>query len=572
MQWLETLNRQQHSAATAGAGPVLIMAGPGTGKTKTLTSRIAYLLASGAAQPQEILALTFTKKAAEEMRQRVQLLAPEGAKATISTFHALCFELLGDIPAFIDNAHRLQVIKGLPRPAPLKRFSVRELGLQVSRSKNMAEDDPHLTAFTAAYDAELAAQGRIDFDDLLVRACDLLRNDPARREQLWQRYQHILVDEFQDTNSLQYELLSLLRGHDNVFVIGDPNQSIYGFRGASGSIFTQFADDFPEHIAITLTANYRSAPEIVQVANSIFSTDAPLEAQNGSGGRVRAVQVLNEHSEANWVVHEITTAIGGGTMDDAVSDDVRGTQRTLRDFAIIYRSRPAAVAVQKAIEASGLPYQVVGEGSPYEHPRIQALLALLRSEVSGQPAELEGFTSSEITAIYELLATDSSATPYKMATRFIEVLGFETTPTIRQFLNTLRRFKTVLEAVHYFGQISETGYYDPQADAITLMTIHASKGLEFPYVFLLGAEEGILPNAQANAEEERRLFYVAVTRAREALDITYTITRGGNPAETSRFVRVLDPRILPRLADPMLAADKERARKRALKRSQQSLF
>jgi superfamily I DNA/RNA helicase len=572
MEWLDALNIEQRGAATAPDGPALIMAGPGTGKTKTLTSRIAYLLASGAAQPAHIVALTFTKKAAQEMRERAVALTPAAAETTIATFHALCFEILGGEPAFISDIQRLHIIKSLAKPAALKGVTTRELGLLISRSKNMADDNPHVAALATAYDVALAAQGLIDFDDLLVRTHRLLAGDPTVRAQLQDRYRYILVDEFQDTNRLQYELLALLRGTDNLFVIGDPNQSIYGFRGASGSIFKQFMQDFPAHTAITLTVNYRSAPEIVQVANNIFATDTLLTAQGAVTGRVRAVQVLNEYSEANWILQEINAAIGGADMNSAVSNDDRGSHRTLRDFAVIYRSRSAAGAVQKAIEASGLPYQVVGEGSPYEQPQVQTIIALLRSTVSMQDTVMDNFSAPEITAIHELLSRSDAAAPSKLVERLADILGFDMSPSIQQFIATLVRFKNVAAAIAYIDRVSETGFYDPDADAVTLLTIHASKGLEFPYVFVVGAEEGLLPYARADEDEERRLFYVAATRAREVLDITYTLSRAAKPAAASRFVLALDSHVLPRVLDPMLAADKQRAKKRAAKRSQQSLF
>lgn len=573
MQWLETLNEAQHQAATAGQGPVLIVAGPGTGKTKTLTSRVAYLLASGAVQPAELLALTFTKKAAEEMRHRAGLLMPAAADATISTFHGLCFELLGDTGLqFVDDARRISIIKSLQKPAGLKQFSARELGLYISRSKNMAGEDPGIRQLAAAYDAELANLRMMDFDDLLLKARDLLRHDEAVRTAAQNRYKHILVDEFQDTNLLQYELLALLRGHDNLFVIGDPNQSIYGFRGASGSIFDRFRQDFPAHNAVTLTANYRSVPQVVQLANEVFPRGSTLRAQGGRLGRVRAVQVLNEYSEAAWVCGAISAEIGGGTMLDAVSDDMREQHRTLRDFAVLYRNRSAAAAVQKAIAESGLPYQIVGEGSPYEQPNVQALIAVMRAMGEGVNLALEGFNSSEMKAIRDLVGDAGPTAPAKLADRLAQILGFAESPGVRQFINVLVRFDTVPEAVAYCERISETGFYDPAADCVTLLTIHASKGLEFPYVFLVGAEEGILPHGQADADEERRLFYVAVTRAQEMLDITYANNRGGKPATVSRFVTELRPSVLPRVTDPKMDADRQRAKKRALKRSQQSLF
>jgi DNA helicase-2/ATP-dependent DNA helicase PcrA len=575
---LEQLNEDQRRAATALDGPVLIVAGPGTGKTKTLTARIAHLIAEGAAKPEQILALTFTKKSAEEMQQRVgALLAQANAGKTktphVSTFHALCHELAGGEPVFISDAQRRMMIKRLPKSGRFTGLPPRELGLRISRAKNMAEDDPELTKMVQAYDLALAELGLIDFDDLLVRARRLLEEDSAARETIQKRYTHILVDEFQDTNRLQYELLHLLRGNDNLFVIGDPLQSIYGFRGASGSIFEQFRADFPEAEAVTLRTNYRSAPEIVALSNALFAAAPDLTPYSSRRGSVQATQVLNEYSEAAWVLGEIQKAIGGGDMLRAISDDDAALHRTLKDFAIIYRSRSAATAVQKAVADSGLPYQIVGDGSPYEQPHVQAIIALLRGADNGEPAELEGFTAGQAQAVQRLLGDTKDMLPHRLAEKIADTLGFErTSPSLQQFLGSLIRFRTLHDAVQHLQQIAETGFYDPAADVITLLTIHASKGLEFPHVFLIGAEQGLLPHGKANEDEERRLFYVAVTRAKDALDITYASKRGGQAAAPSTFITALPAQVLPRRQDPNFATDQRRVQKRAAKRSQQTLF
>ncbi|HSW98272.1 MAG TPA: ATP-dependent helicase [Candidatus Saccharimonadales bacterium] len=577
MDFLEQLNPQQRAAVEQGDGPVLIVAGPGTGKTKTLTARIAHIVATGKARPGQILALTFTKKAAGEMQERVGLLlkragAGGDAQPYISTFHALCHELLGGGVAFASDAQRLQIIKQLTKPAELKGVSARELGLLISRAKNMAEDDPALTKLVQQYDASLAALGLADFDDLLVRTRQLLQTDAAARASVQKRFSYILVDEFQDTNRLQYELLQLLRGNDNLFVIGDPLQSIYGFRGAGGGIFEQFRTDFPQAMAVALTVNYRSVPEVVALSNALFPAAPQLTPHSQAHGRVQAVQVLNEYSEAAWVLSEIQKAIGGGDMLRAVSDDDAGLHHGLRDFAILYRNRSAALAVQKAVANSGLPYQVVGEGSPYEQPQVLAVIALLRAALSGEPAALEGFSRTQAKAVQDLLGQTDGVLPHLLAEKIALLLGFDQSPALRQFAGSLVRFKTLRAAVSHLDAIEGNQFYDPQADVVTLLTIHASKGLEFPHVFIIGAEEGVLPHHRADPEEEKRLFYVAATRARERLDILHTMKRGGEPAELSRFVRGTPPALLPRHTDPNLAADQRRAQKRAAKNSQQSLF
>ncbi|HSX00487.1 MAG TPA: ATP-dependent helicase [Patescibacteria group bacterium] len=574
---LDELNQEQLQAVEASDGPVLIVAGPGTGKTKTLTARIANLIATKRAKPEQILALTFTKKAAEEMRIRVAAMLAGGPSPKIVTFHALCHEILNSDERFATESERLQIIKQLHKSIVYKGISSRELGLLISRAKNMAEDDAALQQIVQTYNLGLQELGLMDFDDLLVRTRGLLQQDAVARTALQSRFTHILVDEFQDTNRLQYELLQLLRGTDNLFVIGDPLQSIYGFRGASGDIFGQFREDFPKVLDITLTTNYRSATKVVALSNRLF-VDAPdLQPHATNEGQVRVVQVLNEYSEAAWVLAEIQQAIGGGDMLQAVSDDDASTHHSLQDFAILYRSRSAAIVMQKAIQDSGLPYQIVGEGSPYEQPKVQAIIALLRSAHSGESARIEGFTKGQAKAVYDLLGQTDGVLPHVLAEKAIRLLDFEITSGLQHFIGTLVRFTDLESAVGYFDRIAEAHFYDPSADAITLLTIHASKGLEFSRVFLIGVEEGILPyrskgGLTVSEDEEKRLFYVAITRAKEHLDILHTKRRSGQSTTPSRFIAAVPEAVAPREVDSNLVDDQRRAIKRAAKRSQRSLF
>jgi superfamily I DNA/RNA helicase len=282
--------------------------------------------------------------------------------------------------------------------------------------------------------------------------------------------------------------------------------------------------------------------------------------------------VLNEYSEAAWVLSEIQNAIGGGDMLRVVSDGERNSERTLKDFAVLYRSRAAAVTIQKIIQESGLPYQVVGDGSPYDQPQVQAIIALMRACLAGDQPPHEGFTKAEWKAVLNLIQQNDQVSPHALAVHITSVLDFKLDTALQQFLGTLVRFTNLAQAVAYFDDIAHQNFYDAAADAITLLTIHASKGLEFPYVFLVGAEDGILPHANADPHEEKRLLYVAVTRAEQHLDILHTQRRGGQPAQPSPFITDILPAVLPKITDPHLESDKRRAVKRAVKRSQQSLF
>jgi superfamily I DNA/RNA helicase len=608
---VDTLNSQQKQAAQAGDGPVIIIAGPGTGKTKTLTARLGFLVAHGVA-PSKILALTFTKKAAEEMRQRfahssntagpapqyphknfmtskksfagsplgvtpgfASSVGSHNSEAVISTFHALCFNLLteklGKAPQIIAEPARLALIKNLPKPAELKNTSTRELSLLISRAKNMADSSPAVHKIVAGYNRELAAQDLCDFDDILLRVNDLLQQDTSWRAALQARFAHILVDEFQDTNALQYQLLQHMRGTNNIFVIGDPQQSIYGFRGADGDIFAKFRQDFPNAMNITLSINYRSASQVVALANALYPDMPPLTAHSKITGQVRAVEVLNEYSEANWVLAEIQKIIGGSDMQRAVSDDGRQLRHALGDIAVLYRSRTVARTMQKILADSGIPVQVVGEGSPYDAPSVQIILQLLTNLVdASRPAIIKGLTTRHIAALLQKLNT--AQPPLHIAEHIMEICKLEPNNAIRQLLTALVQHKTLADAVAYFDQLATQNFYDPRADAVTLLTIHASKGLEFAHVFLVGAEEGVLPSERGEPAEEKRLFYVAATRAKERLDVLHTKMRGGQKATMSQFITECAPSVLPRMIDAALVTDQRRAQKRKAKRSQTSLF
>lgn len=550
-------NAEQLRAIEAGGGPVAIIAGPGTGKTKTLVARIQHLMATGVS-PRNILALTFTKKAAEELSVRL------GDKDVwVGTFHALGHQILGGNLVFATEQQRLHIIKELKKSSSMKKLTIRELGLAISKAKNT--HDPTMASIIATYDAELAKLGVVDFDDLLARTTTLLQNDLAKRAEWQAAFTHILVDEFQDTNILQYELLQLLNT-TNLFVIGDPLQSIYGFRGASGDIFERFKHDFPDHIEVALTINYRSTPQIVRLANDIFG--GHLHAYSQAQGQVRAVQVLNEFSEANWVLDQIQQAIGGSDLQKAISNDDRLQHKTLRDFAILYRNRSVARIMQQCLEESGLPYQIVGEGSPYEDAKVQAVMAGLRFVQGDKEAVINGLTKQQL----EVLLKDVSGEPVAAAIEMAQRLAYGPTKPLKQLFATLSRFKTIAEANHYLNALSDQQFYDPKAEAITLLTIHASKGLEFDTVFLLGAEEGILPSERGDIQEEKRLFYVAATRAKSRFETIHATMRHGKSATLSQFIIEQRGSILPRTQDPQLANDRRRAQKRFVKRAQTTLF
>ncbi len=554
---MNELNDRQRQAVEISDGPVLIVAGPGTGKTKTLIARIAHLVKQSV-PPNRILALTFTNKSAREMQERLDHLLPVGKRPDVTTFHAFCYRLLADIagekPELISETDRQDSIRQLKKSQQLKGLSVKELSLAISQAKSSLETvDPDLADLLQQYQELLRERKQLDFDDLLMQAFEFLKAHPAKRP----AYQHILVDEFQDTNELQYEFLKLLADTTNIFVIGDPKQSIYGFRGASAEIFDRFKRDWPGASVIALSINYRSTPQVAAVGNAVFSNSPSLLAHRQDAGQARCIEVLNEYSEAEWIINSIEQQIGGSTM--LRSSDHHATQDEaghFRDFAILYRTHRMAMTFRHLLDESGLPYQVAGEGSPYAQAEVMAIIEALRSA--------EQNDSEPVSKLITRKAT---------ATRFDPQ-----SPPLRMLINAAVRFDDagLLAYLEHLDTIAEQEFYDPAADAITLLTIHAAKGLEFRHVFLIGVEEGLLPHhrkgARVDMDEERRLFYVAVTRARDRLDILHTKKRGGDASKLSRFVSSMDPTILTRLNDPEMAAQQERLRKRAIKRSQTTLF
>lgn len=582
---LQDANDAQKAAITAPYGPVMIVAGPGTGKTKTLTTRIAYILLQGV-PAHEILALTFTNKAAREMGERLKKMTNASKAPTIATFHALCLAILQEEHAqsihFATDAERTQAVKAALTQTSRKGLSVRQATLVIAKAKGSLRMPPEDESLVAAYNVALRAKELSDFDDLICDTYHLLRQNKQVRVRLRARYRHILIDEFQDTSELQWWLVQVLRGSDSVFVIGDPKQSIYGFRGATQDMFAVFRADFLDCTEISLDTNYRSRPHIVFMANAIFSdSGVALRPHQEAPGSVRVMQTLNEYSEADAVLAMIEQGVGGTTLLNAASES---GGRHFRDFAIVYRTHRAAKIVERRLYDSGIPYQVVGEGSPYEQPEIRAVIDVLRWMQTGE-GELRapGFTSGQVRALMEDVAIDAPVSRIAQAIAAkLNLAGDDDKKRLRlsQFIGTLVRFDArpqgLAACARYFDTIEAQDFYDSKADAVTLLTIHAAKGLEFTSVIVLAAEEGILPHIRRseapNIEEERRLFYVAATRAKQELTFIYTKKRGSEPSELSRFVAAISEQLLPRVDDPNLAQTEKRLHRRQQKARQATLF
>ena len=638
---LQGLNPMQREAASTTEGPVLIIAGPGSGKTRTLTHRIAYLLAAGKARPREILALTFTNKAAREMKERIVKLVGAGQARGIwmGTFHSTFARLLrveGDKVGYskdftiYDTDDTERILRGLmPRFAiDAKQFSPRALRGFISSAKNAMVSPQEYGRLVASpqqekaalvygpYEEALRRSNAMDFDDLLLRPIDLFQRHPDVLQKYQERWTYLHIDEYQDTNRAQYTLAKMLAArHKNLCVVGDDAQSIYAFRGADITGILSFQRDYPDATTIRLEQNYRSTKKILQLAGSVIKQnqgqlEKELWTDNREGDYVILMEALSEKDEAQKVERTIRDL------------HVRGGY-TWRDFAVLYRTNAQSRAIEDALRRGSIPYRVIGGVSFYQRREIKDVLAYLRllvnpndtaslrrvinyptrgiggktQEQIAEFARREGITlwqaierSEDVGLspraqkaiegfrfmIAQHAARTSDGSAEEVARALIQETGIlsefrqENTPeslmrweNVQELLNAVAEYaanaptpeagslSNFLQEVSLLTSLDEDEEVDP--NRVTLMTLHASKGLEFPVVFVTGLEEGLFPLAKAaqdrtELEEERRLFYVGVTRAGERLYLTYTRSRfryGEHQASIrSRFLDEIDPDVV----------------------------
>jgi DNA helicase-2/ATP-dependent DNA helicase PcrA len=626
---LEGLNERQCEAVTHVNGPLLILAGPGSGKTRVIVHRIAYLLEAQRVYPSRILAVTFTNKAARELRERLDSLvgAQNARSLSVGTFHAICARWLrrdgkhlGLDPSFaiFDDNDQIDLIKQVLREFEIdeKRASPRAVLSAISHAKSELigpEQYAHeaqgpwqetVARVYARYVDLLQRNHALDFDDLLGATVQLFREVPGVLKQYQDRFSYVLVDEFQDTNVAQYEIVKLLtRVHRNVCVVGDEDQSIYSWRSADIRNILNFEHDYPDLKVVVLEQNYRSTSTILQVARAVISPnklrkEKSLWTENEAGLPVTVHEAYNEQDEAQYVLREIQRLN-------------RSQHVPLNAIALMYRTNAQSRAVEDAFVRAGLPYRLVGGTRFYERKEIKDVLAYLRlvqnpfdtvslTRVINVPPR--GIGQKTVQELLRWSAAQSIA-PYEAMQRAAE--GPFTTRVLELFrgfveliepLRAAAHERTVSETLHTV--IERSGYarhlqdgseegeerlqnveelltkaqeYDeltPESglasfleevslvqdvdaleegtrDAVTLITLHAAKGLEYPYVFLLGLEEGVLPHARSvddprQLEEERRLFYVGITRAMKGLYLVYAFRRTlyGNQQinEPSRFL------------------------------------
>ena len=612
---LTGLNPAQLEAVVAEPGPILVVAGAGSGKTRVLTHRIAHLVDEHGAAPSSVLAITFTNKAAGEMAERVnRALGRSATGMWVMTFHAACARILraeatriGFRQSFsiYDSSDQVRLVRSIIEDdlgKDSKRYPARGVHARISDAKNrlisaeqFADDsdgyfDATVGEVYLRYQSRLLEAGAMDFDDLLVHTANLLEQIPEAREKWQTAFKHVLVDEYQDTNHAQYRLIrSLAAGHRSIFVVGDSDQSIYSWRGADIRNILDFEKDFPNARTIRLEQNYRSTQHILDAANAVIEhnegrQDKRLWSELGQGEPVRVVECQDERSEARFVVGQIARVIGEGG--------------SLRDVAIFYRTNAQSRALDESLRQADVPYRIIGGTGFYDRQEIKDALAYLRAianpnddvslrRIINVPRRAIGDTTVSRLAEHasmlgvslrlalldaesilpgaaarkavagfaalmdRLTAAAVSMEPAELLERIYDETAMIESLRAERTLEANGRIENLDELLGVARSATLTG--EPEADlamflqelslvsdadqlpdseddsAVTMMTLHTAKGLEFPRVYMVGMEDNIFPHAraleEANLEEERRLCYVGMTRAREQLTMTYARTR-----------------------------------------------
>jgi DNA helicase-2/ATP-dependent DNA helicase PcrA len=610
-RYLADLNPAQREAVLATEGPLLVVAGAGSGKTRVLTYRVAHLINACGVKPNEILAITFTNKAAGEMRERLEdLLGPVARAIWILTFHAACGRILRrEAPrlgyrsnfTIYDQADQIrltkQCLEELERDP--KRFVPRGIHSQISAAKNQLVDpDEYRSRVASFYDQTVAdvyelyqrrlfASNAVDFDDLLMLTVQVLERFPEARERWQKAFRYILVDEYQDTNHAQYRLLQILaEKHRNVCAVGDPDQSVYAFRGADIRNILEFERDFGETRTIALEQNYRSTNTILEAANAVISNNRERKPKNlwselGEGLPVHALEVEDEHAEARFVAAEIAGLVEEGYNGSEV--------------AVFYRTNAQSRVLEDVLVRQGIAYQVIGGPRFYERAEVKDVIAYLQAidnpydavslqRIANRPrrgigdaslARLQAHADAFGISLWEALGQADeagiAAAPLRAVNSFHELLqslqagalelevsellervlqrsgyleALEAERTIeaqgrienlQELVGVAQEYQHTSPEPSLSGFLQEISLYSDQ-DAIrgeeslvTLMTLHNAKGLEFRAVFMIGMEEGIFPHARSieeqGLEEERRLCYVGMTRAQERLTLTHASAR-----------------------------------------------
>ncbi len=553
---LAALDADQRAAAEHAAGPLLIVAGPGSGKTRTLTHRIAYLVSHHEIEPSRCLAITFTRRAASEMRERLQALLPSAWESIeVCTFHRLGLSVLRE------HGERVGIEPGFRIADELERSELLARALQIAEKKArrlLAAISRHKRSDAAAVNAELGealecyrqqmrAQNLLDYDDLVELAVEVLSSDDELCSRWRERFPWLSIDEYQDVDEQQYRLVRLLAPPDgNVCAIGDPDQAIYGFRGADVRFFGRFEEDFPGARRVQLRRNYRSGRPIVEASGQVIArSDGVARASQAlvdSPQLITIHQAATDRAEAEFVVHAIEQMMGGHTffsVDSRRSDGTEQADWSFSDFAVLYRTEAQSALLGEALARSGMPFRALSHRGILDQPAARDLVERLR-ELPPSGSVLARLQSAASRALSEAEAKAEQPAPIGAAMALLEPLAAAAGSDLDGWLATLA-----------LG--TEADGWDPRADSISLLTLHAAKGLEFPVVFLVGCEDGILPLVWGKASEtdlgeERRLCYVGMTRARQRLLLCWARKRQWRgkvrAREMSPFLRDIEQQLL----------------------------
>jgi superfamily I DNA/RNA helicase len=516
---LDGLNDAQREAVTATEGRVLVVAGPGTGKTLTIVRRIAHLMEQGV-RPEEILAVTFTNRAAREMRERIHaLIGARDAGMFIGTFHLLGLKLMrasvGEPFTICGRDEQLALLKPVVGSAA-KALDAAE---RISRFKNDVEPlDGETEAVFAVYETSLRERGMRDFDDLIRVPAGLLGTGGEAGPP--GSFRHIIVDEYQDISPAQYRLLKGLVGRDSTLcAVGDSDQAIYAFRGADLQNFLNFQADFPAAHTVVLQENYRSTAMVLGAADAVIKhnrrrIEKSIAPRREGGSSVTVVSAPDERSEAESIVREIEARVGGTShyrlAGAKAAKDFEATSCSFADFAVLFRTNAQARVIREAFDEWGIPCQVVGDRHALNG---KALVDRLRAHLDTLPPKLD--VAEFLRGVWQEAGAGGAAQG------LIE--------TLAAAYGHLPPREAITEIINELSLLTGLDAYDPRADAVTLLTMHAAKGLEFSVVFITGVEEGLIPYTlaknDADIEEERRLFYVGMTRAKDELFLLHARNR-----------------------------------------------
>lgn len=615
MNDIQKLNPEQREAVLHTEGPLLILAGAGSGKTRVLTYRIAYMIEEKGINPWNILAITFTNKAAKEMKERVEHLIGNTQDMWISTFHAACARILRrDIErldgyksnfVIFDTKDQEAVVKDCLKELNLneKNFPFKSVAATISNAKNLLEDPNRFyqknmhdvrmrktAEIYMLYQKKLKKNNALDFDDILFKAVEVLANNPDILSYYQNKFKYIMIDEYQDTNYCQYRLVQMLaKQHHNLCVVGDDDQSIYSWRGADIGNILNFEKDFPETKVIKLEQNYRSTQTILDAANTVIKNNFGRKAkklwtENDLGGSIIHYNALDEWGEANFISSEIKQLQGAHG-------------KKLNEFAVLYRTNAQSRVIEEAFMSHGIPYRIIGGFKFYDRKEVKDVIAYLRlvqnpdedvslKRIINIPKRgignttleniekfarqtddslfgallsidsVEGVSKKALNSINEfvklisgLMAAAEMKKPSEVLKELLDKSGYldclqkegdEDSMTrvenVKELLSATLEFEiknpeaNLQQFLEQMALMSDIDNLESSAEAVVLMTLHSAKGLEFPVVFLSGMEEGVFPSQRSyfeeqQMEEERRLMYVGITRARETLYLTSAFER-----------------------------------------------